>query len=135
MYYKIIYNGLVVDACDGLNFVKFQEKNRIYISCGEAEAEGIVSSKGDQIYLLNRSGETVYATYTEITKEEYDELREELDAGDSIPDDSGDTEPDTPAKTRLQMLEEQVTELTQVNGMLIECILEMSEIVYGGDLG
>lgn len=136
MYYKIIYNGFVVDACDGLNFVRFQEKNSIFLSCEEEEADGIVSSNGSEIFLLNDigSGETVYATYVEITKEEYDVLRDELDAGDSVPEDSGDEEPDTPAKTRLAILEETVAELSQTNWMLVECLLEMSEIVYGGDL-
>lgn len=136
MYYKIIYNGFVVDACDGLNFVRFQEKNSIFLSCEEEEADGIVSSNGSEIFLLNDigSGETVYATYMEITKEEYDVLRDELDAGDSVPEDSGDEEPDTPAKTRLAILEETVAELSQTNWMLVECLLEMSEIVYGGDL-
>ena len=136
MYYKIIYNGFVVDACDGLNFVRFQEKNSIFLSCEEEEADGIVSSNGSEIFLLNDigSGETVYSTYVEITKEEYDVLRDELDAGDSVPEDSGDEEPDTPAKTRLAILEETVAELSQTNWMLVECLLEMSEIGYGGDL-
>ena len=135
MYYKIISGGQIVDACEWLNYVRWQEKNRLLLTCSESEADGIVSSDGANVYLLEGAaqiGDYPTATITEITKEEYDELRDELDSGAEIPDDSGNEEPDTPAKTRLQALEETVAELTETNFMLVECLLEMSEIVYGG---
>ena len=136
MYYKIISDGYVVDACDGLNCVRWQAKNRVWLTCGEREAEGVVSSDGGAIYLV-REGLVMEgysnATYEAITPEEYAEIRAEIDAGrEIIAPDEPEPEPDTPAKTRLQALEAAVDALTQENAMLTECILEMSEIIYGG---
>ena len=135
MYYKIVSDGTIVDAVSGLNYVRWQEKNRLWLSCSEANADGVISYNGEDIYLLEgaeaREG-MIFVTVTEITKEEYIEIREELDAGGEIIDPDGkDTEPDTPGKTRLAQLEEQVATLQEVNDMLTECLLEMSEIVYG----
>ena len=116
MYYKIISGGLIVDASEDLNYVRWQEKNRIFLTCGAENADGIVTSDGQAIYLLpetDQIGEYAYASTAEITYEEYVEIREELDAGAEIPDEEEEI-PDTPAKTRLQMLEEQVAELTSM---------------------
>ena len=136
MYYKIVSGGVIVDACDGLSYVRWQEKNHLWLTCDEPDADGIISSSGTDIYLLDTAepmeGYSV-ASVTEITETEYITLREELDAGDTIIDPDGESEPDTPAKTRLSQLEEQVASLQEVNDMLTECILEMSEIIYGGE--
>ncbi len=138
MYYKIVSDGLIVDACDGMRFVRWQERNRMMLSCDEAGADGILTSDGSTVYLIE--GGLVMdgyatATYEEITQEEYEELRAEIDAGEEIPNpDEPDPEPEEGPKTRLQALEEQVAELSQTNWMLIECLLEMSEVVYGGDM-
>lgn len=138
MYYKIVSDGLIVDACDGMRFVRWQERNRMMLSCDEAGADGILTSDGSTVYLIE--GGLVMdgyatATYEEITQEEYEELRAEIDAGEEIPNpDEPEPEPEEGPKTRLQALEEQVAELSQTNWMLIECLLEMSEVVYGGDL-
>lgn len=134
MYYKIISEGKIVDACDGLNYVRWQEKNRIFLSCEAEDAEGIVTSNGADIYLLP-DVEAVegfaYATATEITEEEYTALRDELDAGGTVIEPDEDPDGDSPGKTRLRLLEEQVAELAEANAMLTECLLEMSEVVYG----
>lgn len=135
MYYKIVSDGLIVDASESLRFVRWQEKNSIFLSCDENDADGIVSSDGEHVYLLEGSeaiGELPYAAITEITEEEYQAIRDELDAGGEVvnPDDQGNT-PDTPAKTRLAALEEQMAALIEENAMLTECLLEMSEVVYG----
>ena len=53
MYYKIVSGGVIVDAVKGsLNYVRWQEKNRVVLSCEEADADGIISSNGSDIYLL-----------------------------------------------------------------------------------
>lgn len=131
MYYKIIKGGLIVDACEKLNYVRWQSKNGLFLSCDQENADGVLSSRGDDIYLMRDigNGQAEYATCVEITKEEYDALREELDAGEIIEYQNGGT--DTPAKTRMQALEDRVAELTEANSMLTECLLEMSQIVYG----
>ena len=138
MYTKIVSGGIVVDACDEMRFVKWQEKNRVFLNCEEADADGFIGYGGQEIYLLAGRAEVdgySVATYTEITREEYEELRAEIDAGKEIPDpDGGDEEPENPAKTRLQALEEQLAQMMETNWMLTECLLEMSEIVYGGEM-
>lgn len=134
MFYKIVKDSQIVDVSDGLKYVRWQEKNRIFLSCAEEDAEGIVSSNGQDIYLLITSEPRdgyESAVVSEIGEEEYLALREELDAGEEIIDGGDDEEEDTQAKTRLRMLEEQVAALQEVNDMLTECLLEMSEIVYG----
>ena len=133
MYYKIVSDGQVVDASDGLKYVRWQEKNRIFLSCAESEADGIVTSDGADIYLLASSEPRdgyAYAVVSEIGEDEFLALRDELDAGAEIEDGSEESG-DTAAKTRLRLLEEQVAALQEVNDMLTECLLEMSEIVYG----
>lgn len=141
MYYKIVSGGLIVDACEEMRYVTWQEKNRIFLNCEEHEADGIITSDGKDIYLLP-GGEIVdgfeQADYEEITAEEYAALREEIDAGRQPEDDGGEPEPepepDNPSKTRLAALEETVARLEGENYMLTECLLEISEILYGGEL-
>ena len=130
MYTKIVSGGIVVDACDEMRFVKWQEKNRVSSTARRR-------TRTDSSALAGRAEVDGYsvATYTEITREEYEELRAEIDAGKEIPDpDGGDDGSENPAKTRLQALEEQVAQMMETNWMLTECLLEMSEIVYGGEM-
>lgn len=50
MYYKVIYNGQVIDTLDHLSFVKYQAKHGIMVNCTADDAEGIVSSDGRYIW-------------------------------------------------------------------------------------
>lgn len=134
MFYKIVVDDIVVDATEELNYVLWQEKNRIWLSCDERYAKGIVSTNGESIWLLPSAPDMdgySHCEIIEIGEEEYREIRDEIDAGEEVPytPDEGEEvpEPDTPGKTRIQQLEENVE-------MLTECLLEMSEIVYGGEL-
>ena len=126
MYYKIICNGIIIDACDGLSTVRYQGNNCVWMNCPAQLAQGLVASDGGEIYLLQPMDgiEGRIVTYEEIDAETYAELREEIDAGRTVPEPEPEPEPDTPGKTRLAALEEAVD-------MLTECILEMSEIIYG----
>lgn len=132
MYYMIVSGGQIVDVCDGLRFVKWQEKNHLFLCCEEADADGVVSSDDNNVYLLDgrpQVRDCAYATYTEITKEQYDELRAELIDGGTIEDDTDEGREQEPVK-RAEWLERLET-LENMNAMLTECILEMSEIIYG----
>ena len=134
MYYKIISEGQIIDASTDLNYVKWQEKNRLFLSCDAESSDGIISSNGADIYLLTEkeTGEDLpVAEIVEIDEEEYLALKEEIDAGNSV-EQPGEQEGETNThKTRLKRLEEEVEELRAANEMLTECLLEMSEIVYG----
>lgn len=50
MFYKIMKDGKVIDVCCGLRYVKYQPKNKIMLKCSVWEAEGIVSSNGEEIW-------------------------------------------------------------------------------------
>lgn len=140
MYYKIISQGQIIDATpdDQLNYVRWQKKNGLFLNCEAEQADGIISSGGSEIYLLEDAQaehfpETPTVTLVEITEEEYLQIRDELDAGNEIANPGGNEQQsdDSPAKTRMAQLESLVADLQAQNDMLAECLMEMSEIVYG----
>ena len=119
MYYKIISQGQIIDAApdDQLNYVRWQDKNGMFLSCTPELADGIVSTDGDEIYLLEGPSagavlpDAPVITMAEITEEEYLEIREEMDAGQAIVNPDGEQQEDSQAKTRLRQLEEMVASL------------------------
>lgn len=131
MFYKIVCDGKIIDACTVLNYVKWQDRNHIFMSCDAYDADGIVSSNESEIYLFedaDMTGDYKYVTYAEITEDVYYEILDELDKGDPIdddPQDEGETEPVVKHE-----LIERLESLEEMNGILTECILEMSEVVY-----
>lgn len=127
-------------AEDAPNYIKWQEKNRLLVRCKEREAEGLLADDGNTIYRYN--GHTIGGIENEgllnavsITVSEYEEIIADLDPVDledvvpEIPNDLSEVE----VMTRAQ-LTAKVNELQDQNDMLTECLLEMSELVYGGDL-
>ena len=50
MFYKVIYNGRVIDVLDKLIYLKWQEKHKIMVLCDENSAQAILSSDGDTIW-------------------------------------------------------------------------------------
>lgn len=50
MYYKVIYNGRVIDVLDKLIYLKWQEKHKVMVLCDENSAQAILSSDGDTIW-------------------------------------------------------------------------------------
>lgn len=135
-YFKAVSGGLIVDAYteNEMVFVRWQERNRRWLRCEENTADGLVASDGSAVYLLREmTGMDGFrqVAYEEIDQATFEELREEIDAGRTVPDQDPEPEPDTPGKTRLAVLEEQVAALLEANEMLIGCVLEMSEIIYG----
>jgi len=142
MLYKVVLNGVVIDvAASPLQVCKYVERSHMVLRCNEDEdPSGYISERTGQYYQVDgwtefpsgtESGGQV--TLIEIDTDTYDALIDELNAGEEIidPDDIEPDEPDTPGKTRMQLLEEQVASLQESNDMLTECILEMSELVYG----
>ena len=141
MFYRIISDGLIVDACDGLRYVRWQEKNRVFLACGEQDADGIVSEDGSRTYLLDGCPHVMdlpHARAEPVTEEEYRSLVNALAENGMISGETAETaaQEDYPiAKSelmeRLETLEESNRQLEGSNLMLLECLLEMSEIVYG----
>ena len=149
MFYKIMQGNTVIDAIADVQYVVFQERNRLNIIGKKAEAFGIMSSDMSTIWhvegLADIPAGSDYQTVeaVEITEEEYNTLREQLAAGDVVedpeeeqPPDQGETEePEvvmTPTEMRLRIneLTATVAALTEEKDMLMECVLEMSAVVY-----
>ena len=134
MYFKIITDGQIIDACDGLTFVKWQEKNQLFLHCEENDADGIVSSDGENIYLFEDTGDIndlQHVKIVEITKEDFEELRAELIDNGAIDADDADEEESGRGEIKKAEWLQRLEELEEQNGMLLECLLEMSEVVYG----
>lgn len=143
-YYKLIQGSEIIDAINGSSAVWLVENPRsLSIFTGtEESAKGVLSSDGVSYHIRGRDPFTDYPNMPEIILEEISEseyllFREELDAGRLPVDTDPVIEPDdvrpddTAAKTRIAAIEEQIEGLTESNAMLTECLLEMSEIVYG----
>lgn len=50
MYYKVIKNNKVIAVLDKLIYLKWQDKHKIMVLCGENEAQAILSSDSDTIW-------------------------------------------------------------------------------------
>ena len=81
--YKIIENGQIIDVLENLQFIKYLPKSKRSILVDERQANGILSSNGNEIYhLLNTPNtfsevkRTVY--FVKIEKEEYEKLTTQL---------------------------------------------------------
>lgn len=146
-YFKAVYDGLILDVYD--------EKDMVYIRddpfagkvrCAKGDNPfGVLSSDGGVIYALHaREGyqEVSLIAFDDAT--EYDTLRAELDAQHTPeyvePEEPEDPDPDdqteaamsaSEIRVRIVELQEKLNAVTAQNEMLTECLLEMSEVVYG----
>ena len=50
MFYKVIKNNKVIDVLDNLIYLKWQDKHKIMVLCGENEAQAILSSDQNTIW-------------------------------------------------------------------------------------
>ena len=154
-YFKIINNGEAVDA--GWMWLQYNTRHRCLMACEPRDAHYVQSYDGATVYRvgwLNPVPEGA-PTYPEadariIDPEEYNDLIEILDEGETVPepdepepepdepDEGDDQEPDegeTPERPMtLQEMRAKIAEQEETISMLTECLLEMSEIVYGGEM-
>ena len=50
MYYKVLKNNKVIDVLDNLIYLKWQDKHKTMVLCGEDEAQAILSSDKNDIW-------------------------------------------------------------------------------------
>lgn len=50
MYYKVLKNNKVIDVLDNLTYLKWQDKHKTMILCGEDDAQAILSSDKNTIW-------------------------------------------------------------------------------------
>ena len=112
MHYKLVKGTEVVDALAELSCVKYNRLAKSPLRCGEDESPGgVITSDGSTIYHVDGWAEldgydTVHLY--EISKVEYDALREQLDCN-IIPEDTSLEEPEEEeGKTAAQVLKEQI---------------------------
>lgn len=148
-YFKVVQGGVVIDA--GEMFLRWQEKNRVMVSCEPERAQFIRSYDGETIWRvawLNPapqeagSYETVEAAL--IDRQEFLDLRAQLDEGEVVPEpepivpepepepEPDPEQPDAEKKMTVEEMRQRIKEQDAEILMLTECLLEMSEIVYGG---
>lgn len=122
MYYKFIKDGKIVDVQKSKEFayVRMDPDRRVPFRCesDDPDAYGIISSDASVIYVLTE------IEMKEISAEQYDALKAELDAS-RIPDDISEEEEqeDIDRPPTREELNERIE-------FLEACVLEMSEVIY-----
>lgn len=155
IFYKILADGKVLDVNDV--FLRWQPKHGVMLVCDPAKAEFICPRDCSGYYhpsWLNKPPEgAVYdgeIDAKEITEAEYRALLEQLEAGGTVvnpePDPGGTGGEDTgtgdnetsdsggqqkPTVADMKQLVDTCADLRKQVQMLTDCVLEMSEEVYG----
>ena len=145
-FYKIKQDNTIIDTLADTMFVVYQAGNRTVIIGDECDAFGVLSYDSSVIYAVQGmkpapTGEEFnYATVQmePIGADEYEQLREELDAGtepvepdDDPPEEQGE-ETMTIPEMRLAIiaLQGENARLAEQNLFLQDCIMEMANGVY-----
>lgn len=90
MYFKIIYNNLVIDILDSIQYVRWLKRGQKFVRTEMTSAHGILASDNLNIYHVDGmpefDGVKNYKTVrmVEITKEEYDKLNSMIVKGDVV---------------------------------------------------
>ena len=90
MYFKIIYNALVIDILDSVQYVRWLKRGKKFVKTEMTSANGILASDGINIYHVEEmpdfDGMGNYKTVhmLQIEKEEYDRLKSQMVEGDVI---------------------------------------------------
>lgn len=106
--YKILENNQIIDVMESMKFVKYLPRSKKIITVDEKQANGCVSSNGDEIYHLlgtpynfTKAHRTV--RYERISAEEYERLTQQLKENQEL-------------EQRVKYLEEKLLELTKLLG-------------------
>lgn len=145
-FYKIKQDNKIIDALADPVFVVYQAGNRTVIIGDECDAFGVLSYDSSVIYAVHGmkpapTGEEFnYATVQmePIGADEYEQLREELDAGtepvdpdDEPPEEQGEETMTLPEmRIAITALQEENARLAEQNLFLQDCLMEMANEVY-----
>lgn len=143
MYYQIeTLDHHIIDVVEGESWV-CNFKNRI-LRCEANLADAIIGSDNNTIYHLAGRPKCGIGDYyvTLIDAEIYANLYDQLELGETIiieeptidqpmqEEPPQETPQEEPVILSRAELTEKITELEEQNQMLLECLMEMSEIVY-----
>lgn len=90
MYFKIIYNALVIDILDSVQYVRWLKRGKKFVKTDMTSAHGILASDGINVYHLDGmpefDGMGNYKTVQmiEIDEEKYHRLKSQMTLGDVI---------------------------------------------------
>ena len=145
-FYKIKQDNTIIDALADPMFVVYQAGNRTVIIGDECDAFGVLSYDSSVIYAVQGmkpapTGEEFnYATVQmePIGADEYEQLREELDAGtepvdpdDEPPEEQGEETMTLPEmRIAITALQEENARLAEQNLFLQDCLMEMANEFY-----
>ena len=120
-----------VEALDPPNWVQQLRNGTVVLCTRERDAQGVQDTTGSVIYQLSGretiNDPAIIRTAIIITEAEYDELSQDYPEPSPQPDDPDeDIAPMTVPEMR-----QKIEELQASNDMLTECLLEISEIIYG----
>lgn len=104
--YKILENNRIIDVMEDIKFIKYLPRSKRVITVDEKQANGCVSSNGDEIYHLlgtpyNFAEARKTVRYERINAEEYERLTQEVKKNQDL-------------ETRIQELEAKLLELTKL---------------------
>lgn len=132
MWYKVINSdNLIIDVLDSLNYVMFQEANRLLLSCNRKNAQGILSSDQTMIWHVDSFEEfppiaPIYNTVSivEIDEDTYNELKQSLELGEQPIEPPEEEKPsDEPEDTSRPLTLRNVWNKVQENTTEIDSIL------------
>ena len=106
--YKILENNQIIDVMESMKFVKYLPRSKKIITVDEKQANGCVSSNGDEIYHLlgtpyNFAESRKIVRYERISAEEYERLTQQLKENQEL-------------EQRVKYLEDKLLELTKLLG-------------------
>ncbi len=146
-YFKIIQDGAIIGC--GTNFIAWLPRTRRFAICDMDLAQAVIDVISEQRFhaewlaAVPAESGVVFPTaeVVLIDADEYNDIYEELSDGEPIPIPEPEPEPTPPEpepepeeqpRMTVQEMREKITEQEDQIAMLTECLLEMSEIIYGG---
>ena len=87
--FKVIENGQIIDVLENLKFVKCLPRTKKIVLVDERQANGIMSSNGNEIYHLfgtpyTFEGEKRTVRFEEIDAEEYEKLTQQVKKNEQL---------------------------------------------------
>lgn len=137
-YYKIIVDGSVVDAA--FTFLRWDGRLNRLLGCEPTDAHFIQSSDGNTVYRvgwLNPVPNAVNGMYESVEaaiigKQEYLDLRAQLDEGETVPEPAEqEIDPDQPAPSPEQPEQEQPMTVAQMRAKIIELEEQIDMMLSG----
>lgn len=106
--YKILENNQIIDVMESMKFIKYLPRSKKIIAVDEKQANGCISSNGDEIYHLlgtpyNFAEARKTVRYERIDAEEYERLTKQVKNNQML-------------ESRVKLLEEKLLELTHLLG-------------------